>query len=137
MTLASKTFGVLQQLGKALSYQGRYEDAVEAFETGVELNRYWWPLHFSLGQTHLELGNYREALSALENARILKEDGDVLVNIGAAHAGLGEVEEALAALELGLNRRFSPIAAIEGSRYYTSIREDPRFQRLIEDYRQQ
>lgn len=79
------------------------------------MNPDYRPVHYGLGRIYLDLGNYTEALSALERARRLFEDGDVLVYIGAAYAGLGEVDEALAAVELGLNRGCSEIDAIEGS----------------------
>jgi len=124
-------------LGWALDLQGRYEEAVEAFETGAELNPDYVAVHYGLGRAHLDLGNYTEALSALERARRLFEDGDVLVYIGAAHAGLGEVDEALAAVELGLNRGFSEIDAIEGSPYFATIRDDPRFKALVATYKRQ
>ncbi|MCZ6530451.1 MAG: tetratricopeptide repeat protein [Chloroflexi bacterium] len=128
-------------LGTALSLQGRFEEALEAYETGAELNADYLSNHFGLGRIHIVLGNYGDALSALETVRRLSETDEelatVLVTIGAAHAGLDEVDEALAAVELGLELGFSNIDAIEERPYFATIRDDPRIQALVEKYRRQ
>jgi tetratricopeptide (TPR) repeat protein len=124
-------------LGWAFSLQGRYEEAAEAYQTGAELDPDNWDALFGLGSAHLELGNYGDALSAMEAARSLTETDDVLVYIGAAHAGLGNVDEALAAIKLGLDRDFKNIDAIEGSPYFATIRDDPRFEALVATYKRQ
>lgn len=126
-----------QMLGWALSLQGRYGEAAEAYQTGVEFNPDYYAVQFGLGNAHLELGNFGLALSAFEMARRLSETGEVLVYIAAAHAGLGDVDQALAMLQLGLNRGFSEIDAIEGSPYFATIREDPSFKALVATYKRQ
>ncbi len=124
-------------LGWALSLQGRYEEAAKAYQTGAELDPDNWDAYFGLGLTHLELGNYGEALSAMESARSLTETGEVLVYVGAAYAGLGEVDKALAAVTLGLDRGFENIDAIDGSPYFATMRDDPRFKVIIATHKRQ
>jgi len=122
-------------LGWALSLQGRYEEAAEAYQTGAELDPENWDALFGLGETHLELGNYGDALSAMEATRRLTETGSVLVYIGAAHAGLGNVDEALASVKLGLELGFKNFDAIEGSPYFATLRDDPRFSALLASHK--
>lgn len=118
-------------LGQALGHQGRYEEAVKAYETGSELEPGYRGFHISIGLTHLDYGNFDAALSALETARSLKETGGLLFYIGAAHAGRGGVDDAVAALSLSFDYGFENIDLIERSPHYTTISNDPRFTALL------
>ena len=124
-------------LGWALSLQGRYEEAADAYQIGAEFNPDFFDVQFGLGNTHLELGNFDQALSAFKAARRLDETGEVLVYTAAAHVGLGDIDQALAILKLGLDHGFTAIDAIEGSRYFTPLHDDPRFSTLVESHGKQ
>jgi tetratricopeptide (TPR) repeat protein len=122
-------------LGWALFLQGRYEAAAAAYQTGAELDPENRDALFGLGKTHLELGNFGDALSAMEATRSLAETGSVLIYIGAAHAGLGNVDEALASVKLGLELGFKNFDAIEGSPYFATLRDDPRLSALLASHK--
>ena len=126
-----------QMLGWSLALQGRYEESADAYQKGAEFNPNYFAVQFGLGAAQLELGNFSQALTAFEAARGLNETGEVLVYLAASHAGLGDADQALAVLELGLNRGFVAIDAIEGSPYFTPLKGDPRFAVLVESYRPQ
>ncbi len=126
-----------QMLGWSLYLQGRYEESAEAYQRGVEFNPDYSVVRFGLGQAHLELGNFDQALSAFRAAHELSGSSESLVYIAASHAGLGDTDEALAALEQVLDQGFNRIDAVEGSPYFVELRQDPRFIELIESFRRQ
>lgn len=121
-----------QVLGLTHFLQGRYEESADAYQRGVEFDPDYFHVQFGLGQAQLELGNFDLALHAFETARKLDDSSEVLVYIAACHAGLGNVDKAFANLERGLELGFRRIDAIEGSPYFTSLRDDPRFATIVE-----
>ncbi len=123
-----------QMLGWSLYLQGRYEESTEAYQRGVEFNPDYSVVRFGLGQAHLELGNFDQALSAFTAAHELGGSSESLVYIAASHAGLGDTDEALATLEQGLEQGFNRIDAVQGSPYFAELRQDPRFRAILESY---
>ncbi len=121
-------------LGEALQLQGRFEEAVSAFETGTQLNPGYWANFFGLGVTHLESGNYPEALSALSRDGELTDGPQIGVYRAAALVGLERIDEAIASLENSFSLGLDDFEAIEGSAYFQPLRDDARFIDLIERY---
>ena len=121
-------------LGRALLFQGRYEEASKSFERGAELGdaRY---ADLGEAQVYLAQGNYDAAV-----ARLLKNgEPKEAINcyfLSAAYAVKGDKEKALAALQKTFNLGYRDFAAIDASLYFVSLRSDPRFQQLIRHYRQ-
>jgi tetratricopeptide (TPR) repeat protein len=124
-----------QVLGLSLEMQGRYEEAVLAFESGKDLNPGYWNNYWGIGRVQLALGNHELAAEALQSALKLNESAEIHVYLGAAYAGLGEMEVALAAIEAGLEQGFDDFDAIKGSPYFASLRDDPRLEVLLKKYR--
>lgn len=89
-----------------------------------------------LGEVQLELGKYDEALVTLQKANSLSESSTVLVYLGGAQALVGRLEDALESVERALARGFRNFDAIEGSPYYEALRDDPRLEALLDEYRQ-
>jgi hypothetical protein len=58
-----------------------------------------------------------------------------LFRLSSAYAGRGDNEKALATLQEALTAGYRDFAAIDASPYFSSLRSDPRFQRLIGRYR--
>jgi TolB-like protein/Tfp pilus assembly protein PilF len=124
-----------QMLGWTLFLQGRYEESAKAYQTGVAFNPNYFEVHFGLGKAQLEMGDFIQARSAFEAARALGETRELLIYLAASHAGLGDSDQALDLLEMGLNSGFSDLDAIEGSPYFLTLGDDPRFKALVESHR--
>ncbi len=118
-------------LGRSLSLQGRYDEAVQAYRDGAAFNPGFYSLQFELGDVLLSLGKYNEALDALNAARGIRETPEVLVSTAGAYSMLGDLEQSLAHLRQGLEAGFEPIEAILGSPYFEPIRLDPGFEQLL------
>ena len=127
------TFGHAQ-LGWALESQGRFHEAITAFRHSVELNTEFRPGYLGLGDSHLAVGDYSEALSNYEKAHQLRESAALSVDIGAIHAALGDVEASLTMLEMALANGYDDFAAVTTNPRFAPLRDDPRFQDLIQRY---
>jgi TolB-like protein/Flp pilus assembly protein TadD/predicted Ser/Thr protein kinase len=121
-------------LGRALTLQGRYQEAVAAVEQARELSPISPSVELGLGQVYLAQGNYDRAVTALSKAA--KSRGAIfLFWLSSAYAAQGDKEKALATLKEALTAGFRDFAAIDASPYFSSLRSDPRFQQLLQRYR--
>jgi TolB-like protein/Flp pilus assembly protein TadD len=88
-------------MGRALISAGRAEAAIAAAEKGMRLDpQYPWPYLYLIGMARIELGQFEEAVAALQ--RVLKwppASNDVNAALAIAHALLDHKEEARAALK--------------------------------------
>jgi hypothetical protein len=55
--------------------------------------------------------------------------------LSSAYAAEGDQEKALAMLQKSLNAGYRDFAAIDASPYFSSLRSEPRFQKLLQRYR--
>jgi eukaryotic-like serine/threonine-protein kinase len=121
-------------LGRALIFEGRYDEANKAFERGGELGGGNYP-DLGAAQVYLAQGNYDAAA-----ARLLKDGGPKqAINsyfLTAAYAAKGDKEKALASLDATFKLGYRDFASLENSPYFASLRSDPRFKQLINKYRQ-
>ena len=121
-------------LGRALLFQGRYDEASKAFERGAELGDVSYE-DLGNAQVFLAQGKYDEAV-----ARLLKrgEPKEAITSyfLTAAYAAKGDKEKALASLQKTFNLGYRDFAAIDASPYFASLRSVPRFQQLLRRYRQ-
>ena len=122
------------QLGWALEMQGRYEEAVAAFEQALRINPAFLDGSHGLAHVYLAQGEYGKALARFEAEREIQESPKLLRDIAAAHAGLGDSEKALAALEDALTSGYRDFARINTSSHFAALRSDPRFQALLAKY---
>jgi tetratricopeptide (TPR) repeat protein len=87
-----------------------------------------------MAQLLLAQGEYDQAI-----ARLLKDTGRnsaiSLYWLGAGYAGKGDKEKALATLQKSFDAGFRDFAAIDAAPYFYSLRNDPRFEKLIRQYR--
>ena len=132
--LGPSFFGAHYHLGRALLLQRRYPEAIAAFEHTKELSPDSSSPDFGLAQVYLAQGNYGQAL-----AHMLKfGEPQVAIDLfwlSSAYAARGDKEKALAELQKAFAVGYRDFGALDVSPYFAAIRDDPRFQQLINKYR--
>jgi non-specific serine/threonine protein kinase len=124
--------GAHYHLGRTLLVQGRYQEAIAAFNHVAELDPSFRSQHIGLGEVYLAQGDYGRALAELRSAPGIP---GVDIQTSAVYAARGEKEKALATLEKALAAGYRDFAAIDANPYLASLRSDPRFQQLVQRYR--
>jgi serine/threonine protein kinase/predicted Zn-dependent protease len=122
-------------LGRALLLQGRYQDAIAAFEHARALSPTSASPDLGLGQVYLAEGDYGRAVVVLSKSGGPNRGAINYFWLSAAYAAHGDKEKALATLQKALAAGYRDFAAIDASPYFSSLRSDPRFQQLIRQYR--
>jgi eukaryotic-like serine/threonine-protein kinase len=120
-------------LGRALLLQGRYDEAAAAFRRAKEIGSNTYE---SLGMSQLALaqGNYDQAISYLMNSGVASKTAMDQYWLSAAYAGKGDKEKALAALQNAFKLGFGDFGALDASPYFKSLRDDPRYKQLVQQY---
>jgi len=115
-------------LGSAYAAKGMYGEAGKALGRAVELNPRW---QFSLGHLYAFSGQNEKAL---EIAQKLSSNSLPIDNWGLSeiYAALGDKEEALKWLEASYKARFSWTPWIGWNPNFEPLRNDPRFQNLLD-----
>ncbi len=124
-------------LGRALLVQGRYEEAIAAFEQARALVRTSSIPDYGLPQVHLAKKEYDRASQMF--FRIPEKQRHAAINrfvLSAIYAGRGDKEKALAELQKTFEAGYRDFAAIDASPHLVALRSDPRFQQLLRRYRQ-
>lgn len=133
--LQPSLLGAHYHLGRALLLQGRYQEAIAAFEHAKELNPAFSTADFGLAQVYLAQGDYDRALATLLNHPVEVRGAVYLFVLSSIYAGRGDKEKALAELQKAFAAGYRDFAAIDASPYFSALRSDHRFQQLIQRYR--
>lgn len=120
-------------LGRALILQRQYSEANAAFERMKKLNPTGLQADLGLAQLYLAQGDSERALSLLKN--LPRSSALNSFWAASAYAAHGDKEIALTTIERAYNEGFRDFAAIDASPYFAALRSDPRFQKLIRQYR--
>ena len=122
-------------LGRALLFQSRYQEAATAFQRAEELgsSRY---RNLGMAQLALAQANYDEALKYLSAIDTKKTTIDQYW-LAAIYSAKGDKDKSLAALQQALQTGFRDFAALDSSPYFANLRSDPRYQKLLAQYRKQ
>ena len=123
------------ELGRALVPQGRYSDAIAAFEHARELSPASSTPDLGLAQVYLAQGDYDHAVAILLKQPEALRAPIARFTLASAYAGRGDKEKALSELEQTLAAGYRDFAAIDASSHFASLRSDLRFQQLIRRYR--
>ena len=127
-------------LAQSLWMMGREDDARAANEEGIRRVERWLELDphnlraLALGATALaNQGQAERAFEWMDRAiATAPEDPSIYFNAACVYAKLNRKEEALACLEQTLARGFGKRDWIEQDPDYDSIRDDPRFQAMLD-----
>jgi len=122
-------------LGRALMLQGRYQEAIAAYQRSRELGGDFE--NIGMAQLSLAQGDYDQAIAygVKDIGKIGKSNAIGLYWLSSAYAGKGDKEQALKTLQKALDVGFRDFAAMDAAPYFSSLREDPRFKELIRKYR--
>jgi serine/threonine protein kinase/tetratricopeptide (TPR) repeat protein len=121
-------------LGRALLFQGRFPEASLAFQHAEEVGSSDYK-NLGMAQLSMAQGNYDQALVYLTKRNAGRKIAIDWYWFSAIYSAKGDKEKALAAMREALELGFRDFAAIDASPYFASVRSDPRFQRLLQQYR--
>jgi tetratricopeptide (TPR) repeat protein len=110
-----------------------YVKAVEEFRKLLEEFPFDFRANYHIAFAYLLLKNYPKAIHHFEIARrINPKDQFTLYNLACAYALSGKKDQALEALEASVGVGFDDAKHVEQDPDLDSIRDDPRYKRLIE-----
>jgi len=121
-------------LGRALLFQGRYPEAAAAFQHAKDVGSDDYA-NLGLGQLSLAQGNYDEAIAYLLKRSGLRKTAMDQYWQSAVYSAKGDKENALATMQEAFKLGFRDFAALDASPYFASLRSDPRYQKLVSQYR--
>lgn len=83
-------------LGGALTAQGKYDEAIEQFDLALKLRPKWEMAQNNLGIALLDQGKLQDAITSFQAAITIKPDyGEAHINLGIALARQGKLDEAI------------------------------------------
>jgi len=117
-------------LGRALYLQGRFPEAMSAFDRCEELAGNPDVSNLGRSQALAAQGRYAEAISTILRNGTSKS----MINnywLSSYYAGNGEKEKALATLQKSFELGFRDFPALDANPAFSSLRKDPRFAALV------
>jgi len=125
ISLQASLIGAHYHLGRALVLQGRYDEAMAAFEQVRILDSDFESADFGRAQVLLAQDRPEEARQVLVGLTGLREAPVLQVQLCFTNAALGESEAALAALRTALERGYRDAPALRASPYLSELRSSP------------
>jgi len=122
-------------LGRALYLQGRYSEAMTAFDRCEELGGDSTAANLGRSQALAAQGHYTEAVSTILKRGNPKSMIDTYW-LSSYYAGAGDKEKSLATLQLAFERGFRDFAAVNANPVFDSLRTDSRFQQLLQRHKE-
>src|SRR6201981_830996 len=123
-------------LGRALLFQSRYQDAALAFQRANELGSSDYE-NLGMAQLALAQGNYDQAIQYMSKRAVTKKTTMDQYWLAAIYSAKGDKDKSFAAMQRALETGFRDFAVLDSSPYFANLRSDPRFQKLLQQYRQQ
>jgi eukaryotic-like serine/threonine-protein kinase len=117
-------------LGRALYLQGRFPEAMAAFDRCEELAGKPDAANLGRSQALAAQGRYAEAIATILKNGVSKS----MINnywLSSYYAGNGEKEKALVTLQKSFEYGFRDFSALEANPAFNSLRTDPRFATLV------
>jgi eukaryotic-like serine/threonine-protein kinase len=123
-------------LGRALLFQSRYQDAALAFQRAKELGSSDYE-NLGMAQLALAQGNYDQAIQYMSKRAVTKKTTMDQYWLAAIYSAKGDKDKSFAAMQRALETGFRDFAVLDSSPYFANLRSDPRFQKLLQQYRKQ
>jgi len=121
-------------LGRALLFQTRYQEAAVAFERAKDLGSSNYE-NLGMAQLALAQGNYDQAIQYLSTRSLTKKTTMDQYWLAAIYSAKGDKDKSFAAMQQALQTGFRDFAVLDASPYFANLRSDPRYQKLIAQYR--
>ena len=120
-------------LGRALYLQGRFPEAMAAFDRCEEISGNSNGADFGRSQALAAQGHYSEAVAMLLKRGPPKSMIDIYW-LSSFYAGSGDKEKALATLQKAFDKGFRDFAAVNADPAFASLRGDARFQQILQRF---
>ncbi|MGB8323969.1 MAG: protein kinase, partial [Candidatus Acidiferrum sp.] len=117
-------------LGRALILQGRFADAMTAFDRCAEISGNDNAADLGRSQALAAQGKFTEAIAMILKRGTPKSMIDTYW-LSSYYAGAGDKSKALATLQHAFDLGFHDAAAINSNPAFTPLRQDPTFQQLL------
>jgi eukaryotic-like serine/threonine-protein kinase len=123
-------------LGRVLLLEKRYDEAIAAFDQAQSLSPDSTTPDFGLAQVYLAKGDYDRAMRHLTKRASNSINTPIeQIVLGSINAAQGDNNKALAAIDKALKGGYRDFAALDSNPYFVNLRTDPRYQRLLQQYR--
>ncbi len=128
-----QAFFIINVLGVALQEQGKFQEAVQAFNKAIGLKPDYAEAYSNRGNALSDLGQLKEAVESYEKAIQLRPDyADAHSNRGNALHKLGRLEDAVESCEKAI--QFRPDYANAYNNRGNALRDLGRLQEAVESY---
>jgi tetratricopeptide (TPR) repeat protein len=117
-------------------FQTRYQEAAVAFERAKDLGSSNYE-NLGMAQLALAQGNYDQAIQYLSTRSLTKKTTMDQYWLAAIYSAKGDKDKSFAAMQQALQTGFRDFAALDASPYFANLRSDPRYQKLVAQYRKQ
>ncbi len=135
LRLESSIFPAYYHLGRALIYQGRYPEAMQAFEQMRRLSPSSSTADLGTGILYLAQGEWDKAIEALKKSASANKSGVSYYWLAAGYAGKGTNDKALSTLQQAFETGFRDFAALDASPYFAKLHANPQYQAMVAKYR--
>lgn len=125
--IAPESFGSYAYLANAYIFKGDYETAVELLQQ-ERLDGFKFA---GLAAVYSHMGNRAASDEALAQLKA-QQGGGWDWQLVQAHAARGELDEAFAAMDAAYENRDSGLQLILGDRHISNLRDDPRYEAMLE-----
>jgi TolB-like protein/AraC-like DNA-binding protein len=128
-------YTTLDSYGFLMLNTGRYQEAIQLFQRGVNLEGVRYPRMLGwMGAAYAHAGQKQKALELLEELKTKRahtDAGSLSFFIAVIHAALGDKAAALRSLQDAFNKREMEMPWLKSEPQFFPLQDDPAFQSLL------